>query len=170
MIWFDAHPDITIPEDIEDGRGFSEMPVSHIMGLKGCDPEILKWERKFKPSNFFHVGLRVLNEIQTKRIKELNLQNISCEEFRTNPKKLEELIKQTKCSKFVVHLDLDVLDPEDLYCAVAHDPNGMSVKEIIEAMNGISKNSEIVAFTIAEAMPQVQMRMKNMFKEFSIFK
>lgn len=52
MIWFDAHPDITIPEDIEDGRGFSEMPVSHIMGLKGCDPEILKWERKFETIKF----------------------------------------------------------------------------------------------------------------------
>ena len=75
-----------------------------------------------------------------------------------------------KCKKFLVHLDLDVLDPEDLYCAVAHDPNGMLVKEVIDAMNRISSIVDVVAFTIAEAMPQVQMRMKNMFKNFSIFK
>lgn len=102
--------------------------------------------------------------------KLVDLKNISSEEFRSNPSQLDDWIKQTKCSKFVVHLDLDVLDPEDLYCAVAHDPNGMLVKEIIDAINRISNNVDIVAFTIAEAMPQIQMKMKKMFSEFSIFK
>lgn len=37
-----SHPDITIPTDLTGlDRGFSEMPVSHIMGLKGCDTEIM---------------------------------------------------------------------------------------------------------------------------------
>lgn len=44
--------------------------------------------------------------------------------------------------------------------------NGMLAKEIIDAINRISNNVEIVAFTIAEAMPQIQMKMKKMFSEF----
>ena len=58
------------------------MPVSHIMGLKGCDTEILKFfneKGNLKPSNFLHVVLRVLNEVQKQRIKELNLKNVSSE-------------------------------------------------------------------------------------------
>lgn len=127
MIWFDAHPDITVPDDLQEcDRGFSEMPVSHIMGLKGCDPEIMKFfseKGNLKPSNFAHIGLRVLNQTQEQRIKDLNLRGFKPEEFRSNPEKLDEWIKQTKCKKFLVHLDLDVLDPEDLYCSVAHYPN-----------------------------------------------
>lgn len=173
MIWFDAHPDITIPEDIQDGRGFSEMPVSHIMGLKGCDPEIMKifdGKGNLNPSKFTYVGLRWLQPVHELKIKELNLHNITVEDCRKNPEKIEDWIKQSKCSKFVVHLDLDVLEPSDLFCAACADPNGILVKEFVDAINRINNNAEIIAFTIAETMPKMEMRMKNMLKEVSLFK
>lgn len=82
-------------------------------------------------------------------------------------KKFDEWIKQSNCSKFVVQFDLDVLDPDDLYCAACADPNGILVKEFVDAINRISNNAEIVSFTVAEHIPQIQMRMKNMFKEMN---
>lgn len=174
MIWFDAHPDILVPDDLNDiDRGFSEMPVSHIMGLKGCDPEIMKifdGKGNLNPSKFTYVGLRWLQPVHELKIKELNLHNITVEDCRKNPEKIEDWIKQSKCSKFVVHLDLDVLEPSDLFCAACADPNGILVKEFVDAINRINNNAEIIAFTIAETMPKMEMRMKNMLKEVSLFK
>lgn len=174
MIWIDAHPDLIIPGDGDESRqGFHEMPIPHIMGLKGTDKDILNILPKngnLKPENLLYVGLHIIGDIETKRMGELKLQKLSPEEFRESPQKLNEFIQKTKCKKVVVHLDLDVLEPEELYCAVGREPNGMYIREVIDAMNRISNESEIVALTIAEHMPQIQMKLRNMFGEFSLFK
>lgn len=67
------------------------MPVSHIMGLKGCDPEIMKIfneKGNLDPSKFAYVGLRSVQPIHEQRIKQLNLPNFSVEGFRANPEKI----------------------------------------------------------------------------------
>lgn len=174
MIWIDAHPDLILPGNGEENRqGFHEMPIPHIMGLKGCDENIMKIlpaNGNLKPSNHLYVGLHIIGDIETNRIKEFNLQKMSPEDFRSNPEKLNEWIKKTGCSKVVVHLDLDVLEPSDLFCAVGKEPNGMYIKEVIDCVNRISSSADVVAFTIAEHMPLIQMRMQKMFNQFSIFK
>lgn len=174
MIWIDAHPDLIVPGDgTESRQGFHEMPISHIMGLKGTDKDILNilpQKGNLKPQNLLYVGLRVIGDIETKRMNELKLQKLSPEEFRASPQKLNEFIQKTKCKKVVVHLDLDVLDPEELFCAVGRVPNGMYIKEIVDCLNRIGNESQIVALAIAEHMPQIQMKLQNMFREFSLFK
>lgn len=113
MIWIDAHPDLTLPGDPgENAIAFHEMPVSHILNLKGCDSEIMKMmpnNGNLKMKNHLYLGLRAYSETAGNRVKELNLEKLSPDEFRSNPEKLNEFIKKSGCSKVVVHLDLDVL-------------------------------------------------------------
>lgn len=174
MIWIDAHPDLTLPGDPgENAIAFHEMPVSHILNLKGCDEGIMKMmpeNGNLKLKNHLYLGLRASSEAAANRIKEFNLEKLTPEEFRAHPNKLNEFIKKSGCSKVIVHLDLDVLEPSDLYCAVGKDANGMLVKELVDSMNRISSSAEVVALTIAEHMPLIQIKMREMFNEFSIFK
>ena len=44
------------------------------------------------------------------------------------------------------------------------------MKEFVDAVNRINNNAEIVVYTVAEHIPQIQMRMKNMFNKMTLFK
>ena len=171
MIWIDAHPDLIIPGDGVERHGFHEMPIPHIMGLEGTDKEYLNILPKgnLKPSNLLYLGLHIIGDIESNRIAHLNLQKLSPEDYRQRPDALNEWIKNTGCSKVIIHFDLDVLEPSELFCAVGKEPNGMYIKEVVDAINRINTSAEIVCITIAEHMPQIQMKMQQLFQDMSIF-
>ena len=110
-------------------------------------------------------------ESEAKERKEkIGLKHISCEEFRNNNNSVLEWIKKTGAEKILIHLDLDVLDPNDLYVAVGYEPNGMKLSEVAECINIISKNYDVVGLTVAERMPVHDMRLRNMFGNLNLFK
>ena len=91
--------------------------------------------------------------------------------FSNHPshRRFEELSKKPP-KKVLIHLDLDVLDPNDLYVAVGKEPNGMKLKEVVEDINLIGKNFDIVGLTIAERMPIESMRLQFMMNNLPLFK
>ncbi|OHT15771.1 arginase [Tritrichomonas foetus] len=169
MVWIDAHPDLIRPgEGDESRRGFHEMPIPHLMGLG--DEEIDKMlPGKIDPSKIIYVGLRVIGDIEKKRISELGMKVISPNDFRAHPEKLNEWLKSTGCKKTVIHLDLDVLEPEELYCAVGREPNGMKIDEVVDSICRVNQETETVALTVTEHMPIIQIKLRNMLRRFPMF-
>ena len=121
LIWVDAHPDLGVAWD-EFYKGYHAMAVSALVG-----DEILSREfalpAHIKPQNVLFVGLhsneaRHYNDRREKfGIKAIWGKDIVSDEANSLAK-IRAWLKQSGAKKALIHLDLDVLDPKELYAAV----------------------------------------------------
>ncbi|WP_295296745.1 arginase family protein [uncultured Brachyspira sp.] len=169
LIWIDAHPDITLPED-NTYAGYHAMAVSACMG--NVDKEISSiLPSKISSDKILFVGLRdwERDEIK-KRQEEYGINHFAPEDTSSSSEIVIEWLKKSNASKVLIHFDLDVLDPNEIIAAVGVSPNGMKINEVVRIINDISREKEIVGFTIAEHMPRIEIMLKNMMEDLDLFK
>ena len=168
LIWIDAHPDITLPED-NTYAGYHAMAVSACMG--NADEYISSiLPSRISADKILFVGLRdwERDEIK-KRQEEYGIVHFAPEDTSSSSEPIIEWIKKTNTSKVLIHFDLDVLEPNEIIAAVGVSPNGMKINEAVRIINDISKEKDIVGFTIAEHMPRIEIMLKNMMEDLSLF-
>ena len=163
LIWIDAHPDITLPED-NTYAGYHAMAVSSCMG------NVDKYISSILPSRIssdkiLFVGLRDWERYEIKkRQREYGIDHLISNES------IIKWIRKCNASKVLIHFDLDVLDPNEIIAAVGVSSNGMKINEVVSVINDIAKEKEIVGFTIAEHMPRIEIQLKNMMDNLDLFK
>ena len=81
-----------------------------------------------------------------------------------------EWLKATGVSKVVIHFDLDVLDPAEIIAGVGVEPNGMKIKEVVRVINDIAAEYDLVGLTVAEPMPRIAIKIKNMLNQLPLLK
>lgn len=166
LIWIDAHPDITLPED-NTYAGYHAMAVSACMGKIEA---INNLPSKISAENILFLGLRDWEREEIKvRQKEYGIKHFAPEEISKSSKCIIKWLKECKASKVFIHFDLDVLDPNEIIAAVGVSPNGMKINEVIRVINDIAREKELVGLTIAEHMPKIEILMKNMMAELPLF-
>lgn len=166
LIWIDAHPDITLPED-NTYAGYHAMAVSACMG--NADEYISSiLPSRISADKILFVGLRdwERDEIK-KRQEEYGISHFAPQE--ASSESIIKWLKNLNVSKVLIHFDLDVLEPNEIIAAVGVSPNGMKINEVVKIINDISKEKDIVGFTIAEHMPRVEIMLKNMMADLSLF-
>lgn len=172
VVWFDAHPDLNLPN--EDHKGYHAMALSACMG-KG-DKEIMNLlPGKVDASKVLLVGLRSWKtEGGTKeRQQEWGVKHLSPAEVAESSSAVLEWLESTGASKVAIHFDLDVLDPADLvaqFAAFGIVPDGMKTEEVVRTINDISAGYDVVGLTIAEPLPKVAIKLKNMLNELPLLK
>lgn len=168
LIWIDAHPDITLPN--EAYAGYHAMAVAACMG-KIDEKIISNLPAKIDASKILMVGIRDWEREEIKlRQKEYGIKYLKPEETAKNSDLIIKWLKECKASKVSIHLDLDVLDPKEIIAAVGVVENGMKINEVIRVINDIAKEKEIVGLTIAEHMPRVEIMMKNILNSLPLLK
>lgn len=168
LIWIDAHPDITLPN--EAYAGYHAMAVAACMG-KIDEKIISNLPAKIDASKILMVGIRDWEREEIKlRQKEYGIKYLKPEETAKKSDLIIKWLKECKASKVSIHLDLDVLDPKEIIAAVGVVENGMKINEVIRVINDIAKEKEIVGLTIAEHMPRVEIMMKNILNSLPLFK
>lgn len=166
LIWIDAHPDITLPN--EAYAGYHAMAVTACMG-KGDEKMISDFPSKFDASKILMIGIRDWEREEIKlRQKEYGIEYFMPEEVSENSDLIIKWLNKCGASKVVVHFDLDVLDPKEIIAAVGVVENGMKIREVIRVINDIAKEKEIVGLTIAEHMPRVEIMMKNILNDLPL--
>lgn len=159
IVWIDAHPDITLPNDSYSGY--------HAMALTACigegDKKIMSiLPSKIDSSKILLVGIRDWEREEIKlRQQKYGIKHLTPEEVAENSDKIIKWLKECGASKVLIHFDLDVLEPKELIAAVGVVENGMKIKEVIRVINDIAKEKEIVGLTIAEHIPRVEIMIKN---------
>ena len=167
IIWIDAHPDITLPYD--EYTGYHAMAVTACLGM-GDKKIINLLPEKFDISKTLIVGLRSWDKGMKERQEELKIKSLSPDEVRNNSSAILEWLKNTGVSKVVIHFDLDVLDPAEIIAGVGVEANGMKIKEVIRIINDIASKHDLVGLTIAEPMPRIAIKLKNMMNELPLLK
>lgn len=163
MVWIDAHPDITLPGDVY--TGYHAMAVTACMGL-GDKKIISQLPAKISPDKILFVGLRDWERDEVKvRQHEYGIKYLTPKDVATDSSTVTSWLKGCGASHVVVHFDMDVLDPTDIIAAVGVVPNGMKMDEVVRIINDIANEKELVGLTVAEPMPRIAIRLKNMLSQ-----
>lgn len=165
IVWIDAHKDLNLQGDSYEG--YHAMALAATFGLIDKEGIAKILPAHFNPKDSIIVGLRDF-EGKKERLEEIGVKYLSPEESRDS-KKLLEWLKSRGKSKVVVHFDLDVLDPSELVMAVGVVENGLKIAEVVNLINAINTNYDLVGLTIAEHMPRVAIKLRNMMRELPLF-
>lgn len=167
VVWIDAHPDINLPYD--EYKGYHAMALTASLGM-GDEEIIGMMPGKFDVSKALIVGLRSWDEGMKERQAELGIKGLSPSEVADNSVAAMEWLKATGVSKVVIHFDLDVLDPAEIIAGVGVEPNGMKINEVVRLINDIASAYDLVGLTIAEPMPRVAIKIRNMLDRLPLLK
>ena len=165
IVWIDAHKDLNLQGDSYEG--YHAMALAATFGLIDKEGIAKILPAHFNPKDSIIVGLRDF-EGKKERLEEIGVKYLIPEESRDS-KKLLEWLKSRGKSKVVVHFDLDVLDPSELIMAVGVVENGLKIAEIVNLINAINTNYDLVGLSIAEHMPRVAIKLRNMMRELPLF-
>lgn len=169
MIWIDAHPDITLPED-KTYNGYHAMAAAAIMG-KGDKEIISLLPAKIDADKILFVGLRDWEREQIKeRQREYGIKHLTAKEVSKNSTKILEWIASTGAKNVVIHFDMDVLEPNEIIPAVGVVPDGMKIAEVTRVINDIADKYNLVGLTVAEPMPRIAIKLKKMLNQLPLMK
>lgn len=168
LVWIDAHPDIGLPND-SFYQGYHAMAVSALLG-KGGLKDTFNLQGILDSSKVLLVGLHSKEaEHYEARQKEFGLKSLSPKEVAKDSSKVLEFLRQSGAKKIMIHLDLDVLDANELYVAVGNTGE-MKIAEVSRLINDIAKDYEVVGLTIAEHLPKAQIKLKALLESLPLIK
>lgn len=169
IIWIDAHPDLNIPYDSYSGY--------HAMALAACigkgDKAIMELlPAQIDSSKALLVGLRAWGDTNAtkERQKEFGVKSLSPNQVIDNSNRILDWLKNREAKKVLIHFDLDALDPAEIIAAVGTDPDGLKIETVIRIINDIASEYDVIGLTIAEPMPRVAIKIKNMLNQLPLLK
>jgi len=165
IVWIDAHPDINLPGDSYEGYHAMALTACLGMGEEGLMGTL---PAKVDATKALLVGIRDWDTGMKERQQELGIKGLSPTEVANDSSAVTNWLKSKGVSKVVIHFDMDVLDPSDLIAAVGVVPNGMKIDEVVRVINDISREYDIVGLTVAEPMPRVAIKIKNMLDKLPL--
>ena len=174
IIWIDAHPDVS---QVKDGYPNAHaMVLGSLMGYGDESLSSLMKNPKFKPDEILYVGLQGLHDYQEKFLKDMNVNyKVQSEEFISN-QEIEDFARRFE--HILVHLDIDVLDPEVFHStyfankSLVGDGSGggkMTMEKLSDILKCITNTADIVGFTAAEYLPFDEYKLHNIFSDINIF-
>ena len=169
IVWIDAHPDITLPGD--DYNGYHAMALTACMGM-GDEDIVGQLPANVSPEAVCLAGLRECEyPYIEKRVEELGLVHYSPQQLAGTSQPVIDWLKNSGKSKVMIHFDMDVMDPSDILAAVADGPEGgLKLTEVVRLINDIASYKELVALTVAEPMPRLAIRLKNMLAQLPLIR
>lgn len=172
MLWIDAHPDLGFIND-DFYQGYHAMAVSAIVGDEHLKKEFAL-PSQINANKTLLVGL-CSNEAKhyDKRMQDLGIRAIFGEEIVQNENatinKMLTWLQNCKAKKLVIHLDLDVLNPNELYAAVGNT-GILSIANVLNIINALDGEIKIIALTIAEHFPKIELKLKELLENLPFIK
>lgn len=174
IIWIDAHPDVSMSKD-----GYPNahaMVLAALLGQGEKDMVEMLSNPPFKPNELFYVGLQNLHDYQAEFLDRLGVDyKIQTEQFVT-VKEIETFAQKFK--HILVHLDIDVLDPQYFHSTyfanheLVGDGSGcgrMRMDLLAQILQAICHSTNVVGFTIAEYLPFDEEKLSKMFGSLELF-
>jgi arginase len=145
IFWFDAHGDLNTPST-SPSHCFHGMPLRYLIGDIEKD-NISKLVDNIIIENLFMIGTRDLDFEEIKYINEKKIKTISVSQVNT----IEENFKKSSKHAYI-HIDLDVLDPNEYSNVKCPAKNGLYVNKLCELVELINNNYNVVGYSILESI------------------
>ncbi len=157
IIWFDAHGDFNTPETTPSGF-FDGMPFAIATGQ--CYEDLWSQIADINPISEFrslHVGGREFDPEEQGHLEKSQIQVVRTIDIKK--KGLEEGILpvltqfQSKTTKIYLHIDIDIVDPQEAPGVDYPAPNGLSLNEVESIIKLIAERFNIEAAALTAYNP-----------------
>lgn len=149
ILYFDAHGDINSPEESES-KLFYGMPLRCL--IKDSDHPVFPIiNNGIKPEQIIHIGGRELDKAEGQFMNEKGIKRITVEELTCGKTDFEKMVLPDE--KVYIHLDLDVLEPQEFPHVPLPVPGGITVEALKNIMDTVKHKSSIVGMGIFEYKP-----------------
>jgi arginase family enzyme/very-short-patch-repair endonuclease len=145
VVWFDAHADLNTPESSSSGA-FHGMVLRTLLG---SGPPELAPRRTLHPSQVVLAGVRALDPAEKEYVEEAGIVHVDVAALASLP----AVAQATGARAVYVHIDLDVLDPEEFGAVGCPEPEGATVAQLIEAVRGVTARLPLAGLGITEYEP-----------------
>jgi arginase len=142
VIWFDAHGDLNTPDSSPSGH-FHGMVLRTLLG-EGPEVFTKNISRPLVPNQIFLAGARDLDIKEKEYIASIQLKTLPVD------KSLVEEISIAGFRKVYIHLDLDVINPENFNDALMPTLGGPTIEVLSQCLSTLSINCEVVGVGIVE--------------------
>ena len=165
VLWIDAHPDTDTPET--GYTGHHAMAVSAITGHG--DPEILGALPATVPAErVLLAGLHAGEADALAHLEEWGLRSIGPDALREGAGAIVDWLRGASCTKVAIHLDVDVVDAEEIVLGLGAEPGGLRLAELGRLVAEISEAADVVGLTIAEYVPRQVIRLRDALAGFPL--
>ena len=157
IIYFDAHGDYNTPK-ISISGFFDGMPLAIATGQ--CYPDLLTQIGNIGPipeAYTMHVGARDLDPKERELLENSEVQVVTTDELKkdTQMSSLSSALTklQSEVNEVYLHIDIDVIDPQEAPGVNYRTPNGLSLDEMEKAILMIAEKFKIKAAALTAYNP-----------------
>ncbi len=147
VVWFDAHPDLNTPETSPSGA-FHGMVLRTLIG-EG-PPELVP-EHPVSVDRVILAGCRAFDPAEDDCIAAHSLRCIEAGDV--SGETLIAAIEATGAASVYLHIDLDVLDPEDISGLGYPEPFGVRAGDLVDTVKAILERFPLAGAGITEFAP-----------------
>jgi arginase len=174
LIWFDAHGDFNTPETTTSGF-FDGMGLATVAGL--CWKPLALSIPNFNPikgENILHVGGRDFGSQERKLFEQSGVSVV--DETAVRQTNIQDALKPAmqqlslKVKEAHLHIDLDVLDPKEAPSNEYAPEGGLSVEQVLEAIELIKEKLNLTSASIASYDPEYDPEQKTLNAGFKLMK
>ena len=192
LIWIDAHSDLVQIDGYDRGH---TLPLGNLLG-EG-DPEFAQRVKSpLKPENVFIAGLSEptaeegavivevfqrlgisMKETDAAMIQRLGIRTASAQETAAGTDSIRTWIREQGIEHLAIHVDLDVLDPQEFRSLLFNKPNEpynysppgrLKLARLAELLRELSEETNVVGLGFTEHMPWDDINLKNLLGDLPI--
>jgi arginase len=176
VAYFDLHSDLNTPESSTDGA-LDWMALAHMLGIDESEPTLAAAGGRTplldgRQIVLFAQDLRRTTRFERAEIERLGLTRVAVEDVRADP---EAAARQAldllggKSDRYVIHLDLDVVDFTDAPLSEHPSRNtGLKLDEMLRALKVLASGSGLLAITLTELNPHNAAADEGLLERFTV--
>ena len=152
VIWLDAHGDLNTPSSSPSAH-FHGMPLRVLLG-EGDVSLVNQAFSTLRPEQVFLIGARELDPPEKSFIQQNELSVFSAEAINNGDVDcLFSMLDKTGFDKLYIHLDLDVIDPEEFSHVACPTPGGIHIDRLKDLLVSLKRKFDIVGCSVLEFLP-----------------
>lgn len=156
LIWIDAHMDSHTPET-SHSKNIHGMPLACLLGYVPELTKLFSTQWKLQPQHLCLIGVRSYEPEEKKFLEKLNVRIFYMNEVKERGlsdvmKEALTIVTKGTCG-FGVSLDIDGIDPKEAPGTGVAEPNGLSAREVCNALVLVSQQPQLLGIEIAEFDP-----------------
>lgn len=159
VIWIDSHPDVGTPDS--DYDGYHAMALSTLVGRGDAEFEALL-PATITPANVAIAGLHAWTEDDHPHLAEWGIPSFAPDVLRETSRPLVEWLASTGATKLAIHLDVDVVDANQVVFGLGAEPGGLTSEQVRRILSDLSSETDVVGFTIAEYVPRQALQLRRL--------
>jgi arginase len=147
VVWLDAHGDLNTPESSPSGN-FHGMILRTLLG-EGPPEYVAALRRPLMPGQVFLAGTRDLDPPEAELVTGLGISMTPPHDF-ARPQVLAGTMASRGFSRVYLHVDLDVLHPDDFPDTLMRTPGGPRLAEVCGMLRALGGAFEVAGVSVVE--------------------